>query len=945
MSRPHYAEEHGPGQADYYAHDYPHGYYEDSDYHHHPDYHQSYEYDYGYDYNQDPAYYQDDRDYYEYQQQQPSRIPGPANQSSLREHTPGMTHERERERRLDQRQPYPSHAQSSAWQASQEAYDGAGYGDELAMSDQWPLPASPMQAPPRTPPRSLRTPPRRPQRPDEPQLNDSPQSVPHITPASRQFHQSSPNSHHGNGHWNGEGYSYAPPPTFPPPNRPPPQAMAPQPAAAQYATPQAPRQVVYGQANQRPPLGPPPSARRGTSSFYPQVGPVHPIVEESESMRSSIRTGSFRATSVQISGHNSKISVASSNAIPIGLEAPRMIRPDFTSSSEDSFIESPVDTALGKQKSNDAVEHASRDLESPEILLVRQASLGRKQRPTLTTVKSSEKSNGNSAEITALPAMPSASMSEIERARAIAKNQLEGQAQSGASDADRKAGNAAIKAAATEHIVRSTSRREANGAGANGIPSRSAKPFQTPSSEDSPAGNGLTRKRSKEFAALANELHPVRSQPRSPLAPAVDPNVENILQSLQKGGAISEKEAEELRTPMGGMSGRKRPPRLDVDAVRDAEARGSLSSLPELIKRATRLASNLDRGKTASRLGMNWIDGARDDEKRRSHRSSGMLSAYPPGGTLTPDGRADKGASFGRWSRMMRHSSLGSDSDGGETKPKRTCCGMPLWLFIVLLILLFMLVAAAVVVPVLLVVVLPHKNGTRSSATSMGQCEKQLTCGNGGSNILSTNGFCECLCVNGYTGTSCQTYSATGCTMTTIGSVTNATVGDAIPRLLEDAKSNFSVPLDSQSVLGLFSSSGLSCSTQNALVTFNGKSSKRDTFEVDDVLPIIHVRQDATPTSSTTATATSSNSSATSTASVNKQLDFARVAVLYVLQVSSDVDRAATAQENLQDYFQDDQTSAGSAANARNISLGNGFTCNLNSLSLELSNGTSVGGS
>ena len=47
--------------------------------------------------------------------------------------------------------------------------------------------------------------------------------------------------------------------------------------------------------------------------------------------------------------------------------------------------------------------------------------------------------------------------------------------------------------------------------------------------------------------------------------------------------------------------GARRPPRLDMDAVRDAETRGSLSSLSDLIRRATKLASNLDRGRTASR--------------------------------------------------------------------------------------------------------------------------------------------------------------------------------------------------------------------------------------------------------------------------------------------------------------------------------------------------------
>ena len=47
--------------------------------------------------------------------------------------------------------------------------------------------------------------------------------------------------------------------------------------------------------------------------------------------------------------------------------------------------------------------------------------------------------------------------------------------------------------------------------------------------------------------------------------------------------------------------GARKPPALNLNIVREAEARGSLSSLTDLIRRATRLASNLDHGKTASR--------------------------------------------------------------------------------------------------------------------------------------------------------------------------------------------------------------------------------------------------------------------------------------------------------------------------------------------------------
>jgi hypothetical protein len=66
-----------------------------------------------------------------------------------------------------------------------------------------------------------------------------------------------------------------------------------------------------------------------------------------------------------------------------------------------------------------------------------------------------------------------------------------------------------------------------------------------------------------------------------------------------------EKEIEILPKAAPTMSdkrpGGKKPPRLDMNAVRDAEARGSLSSLSDLIRRATKLASNLDHGRTASR--------------------------------------------------------------------------------------------------------------------------------------------------------------------------------------------------------------------------------------------------------------------------------------------------------------------------------------------------------
>lgn len=77
---------------------------------------------------------------------------------------------------------------------------------------------------------------------------------------------------------------------------------------------------------------------------------------------------------------------------------------------------------------------------------------------------------------------------------------------------------------------------------------------------------------------------------------------------LDVGQGSSQQPQEDLRRAAPTMSDKRpnapKPPRLDMGAVHEAEARGSLTSLPDLIRRATRLASNLDSGRTASRTGM-----------------------------------------------------------------------------------------------------------------------------------------------------------------------------------------------------------------------------------------------------------------------------------------------------------------------------------------------------
>lgn len=112
---------------------------------------------------------------------------------------------------------------------------------------------------------------------------------------------------------------------------------------------------------------------------------------------------------------------------------------------------------------------------------------------------------------------------------------------------------------------------------------------------------------SSDSSGFYLEKAPIGSGSSRPRAPEqVDRNVSG-----------TERNAGGLATPAPGMSEKvpesRRPPRLNVDAVREAEARGSLTSLTDLIKRATTLASNLERGRTASRLGfLDMLNGGRE---------------------------------------------------------------------------------------------------------------------------------------------------------------------------------------------------------------------------------------------------------------------------------------------------------------------------------------------
>lgn len=406
------------------------------------------------------------------------------------------------------------------------------------------------------------------------------------------------------------------------------------------------------------------------------------------------------------------------------------------------------------------------------------------------------------------------------------------------------------------------------------------------------------------------------------------------------------------RSVRAPMKDSKRPAQLDMAAIRTAEERGSLTSLPDLIKRALRLASNLEGGRTASKFGTDWITD--ENTKRRiTRRSSGYLGStadiFPP----TPHNREDR-AIF-----------VDGTSDIEKTPPaqhRRKCCGIRLPYFIAIIMAIILLIAAAILIPVCIVVI-PNQSRSANQLQSLASCQNKLTCMNGGTNVVLSDNSCQCLCANGFSGRTCATRDSFGCTSTDLGvGATNVTIGDTLPRLIYASTSNYSIPLSAPTLVSIFASNGLSCTSENALVSLNGltrRSVEHGIKFIDGGSLLSHsphhrhyARQEAVTTNglviagSAGPTATSTAASATSTASPaafnatdQATLDFARTAVLYILQASDTLNTAILAQQQLTGAFSNPASAASGV-----VQIADGWEVNLVSWTVQGSNGTSVGG-
>ncbi|KAI1106050.1 hypothetical protein F4804DRAFT_82680 [Jackrogersella minutella] len=465
-------------------------------------------------------------------------------------------------------------------------------------------------------------------------------------------------------------------------------------------------------------LGPPPSSRRGASSFYSTTSYVSPIPEESPRTRSHT-------------------SYASSAAMPesFGSLSPIAYSPNAASIADTIAEESVI--------SDDA----------DESRLVRNASIGKRGKPSLINTGSSEK-----------------------------RDSLPRPAPMPVQGSPFREGTGYIEGSSTS----------------SGNASREA------------VGTALT--------------------------------ADNLLNAYEGASALdpaSIRRATPSPRP-ARFSAIRRPPRLDMDAVRAAEARGSLTSLPDLIRRATRLAALMERGRRpASRFDdLDFPEEAygRDPEKELSYETrhqsglSDMLAAFPPPATRNGVRQSRASTSWPLGRRSFRgppaSTERGTDSETRSQKKGRRCCGLPIWTCFALAVIIICIIAAAIVVPIKFLVI-DKSTAKNTPQPDISNCDAQLTCANGGTNV-DLQGVCSCICSNGFTGATCTIPTSQGCTTTSISeagsNINNVTIGQAIPRLVRDAQTNFSIPLVVTVIQSKFNKENLSCNTENALVTFDGQS-------------------------------------------------------------------------------------------------------------------------
>ncbi|KAK9374872.1 uncharacterized protein V1513DRAFT_62833 [Lipomyces chichibuensis] len=363
------------------------------------------------------------------------------------------------------------------------------------------------------------------------------------------------------------------------------------------------------------------------------------------------------------------------------------------------------------------------------------------------------------------------------------------------------------------------------------------------------------------------------------------------------------------RTGKPGIVRKTKPPPLDIESTKIFD-RLSIASIGDLVKRAT---SSFRGTAAASHIPNRAIEvsHARRPTNTDKHTSRGMAAARHSRTPVSPDGYDQRPVA------VLRN--------------RNRVFGLRWWIFTLIALGIIITIVVCIVVPLQVAShqqspppPAPHSLGSsQSTSTTLpsllaataapmapsatavtltaSECETSLPCENNGVSVVKNN-ECACICVGDFGGPVCGTVSNNACAIVAIPdseSSSNVTLGTSIaPLMSNDTAQQFpTVSLDVRTIFRLFNSSGVSCASQNALVTFNGLSRRR------------HMGRSYAEGYGHYRLYMRSSSDDDSDASFNVTdtvLKFARVVVLYVAQTNKSVDDAVTIQEALQDAFTDD---------------------------------------
>jgi len=396
--------------------------------------------------------------------------------------------------------------------------------------------------------------------------------------------------------------------------------------------------------------------------------------------------------------------------------------------------------------------------------------------------------------------------------------------------------------------------------------------------------------------------------------------VESIINRLEKGGAIVNNNNHQ-RTLSERVGINKIPPPIFIQQNNNnkEEKRSSFiySTLPEMIKRATRLAVNNDNdNKTSSKI----LYSENDDNKNTTIND--IIESFPPPMRIINNNELKTPISSTTTITIKEDYNKYDDNDNGNKKIFNI---IPIWAFWTFLSIIILIISATIVIPIFLIIIPKSRSKNIMTLT---KCESLEKCYNGGINILGNDKTCRCLCLNNFIGDNCN-QTSTSCSLINFNDINNATIGNNIGNIIQNSLSNYSIPLDFKEILSLFSKNNLTCSLQESLILFNNKS-KRDDDE--STQSIIYA---ATPTNNII----NNNNIISSTRLNDKSLNFARTIILYILQDSNNLQYSTISHINLLQYF----SGSNNLGNIDNINLSNGYFGNFKDFNLILSNGKRIG--